>query len=58
MLMSPELMTAEKHIKTMIYDPEIHDAMMKIMMEDEDHTSQMFKDMTATPIAETNLHKK
>ena len=46
----PVQMTGEEHIKTMIYDPEIHDAMMKIMMEDEEHFSQMFKDMTATPM--------
>jgi len=46
----PVQMTGEEHIKTMIYDPEIHDTMMKIMMEDEEHFSQMFKDMTATPM--------
>ena len=46
----PVQMTGEEHIKTMIYDPEIHDALMKIMMEDEEHFSQMFKDMTATPM--------
>ncbi len=46
----PVQMTGEEHIKTMIYNPEIHDTMMKIMMEDEEHFSQMFKDMTATPM--------
>ncbi len=46
----PVQMTGEEHIKAMIYDPEIHDTMMKIMMEDEEHFSQMFKDMTATPM--------
>ena len=46
----PVQMTGEEHIKTMIYDPEIHYLMMKIMMEDEEHFSQMFKDMTATPM--------
>ena len=37
----PVQMTDEEHINTMIYDPEIHDAMMKIMMEDEEFMNQM-----------------
>jgi hypothetical protein len=46
----PVQMTDEEHIKTMVYDHEIHDAMMTIMMEDKEHFSQMFKDMTSTPV--------
>ncbi len=37
----PVQMTDEEHINTMIYDPEIHDAVMKIMMEDEEFMNQM-----------------
>ena len=37
----PVQMTDEEHVKTMIYDPEIHNAMMKIMMEDEEFMNQM-----------------
>jgi len=37
----PIEMTNEEHIKAMIYDPEVHEAMMKMMMEDEEHAKQM-----------------
>jgi len=33
----PIQMTDEKHINAMIYNPEIHEAMIKTMMEDEEH---------------------
>jgi len=46
----PIQMTSEEHIRAMIYDPEIHEAMMKMMMEDEEHSRQMFKDMTTAPM--------
>ena len=37
----PIQMTNEEHIRAMVYDPEIHEAMMKMMMEDEEHAKQM-----------------
>jgi len=37
----PIQMTNEEHIRAMIYDPEVHEAMMKMMMEDEEHAKQM-----------------
>jgi len=37
----PIQMTNEEHIRAMIYDPEIHEAMMKMMMQDEEHAKQM-----------------
>jgi len=37
----PIQMTNEEHIRAMVYDPEIHEAMMKMMMQDEEHAKQM-----------------
>jgi len=37
----PIEMTNEEHIRAMVYDPEIHEAMMKMMMGDEEHAKQM-----------------
>ena len=51
-------MTDEKHIRAMIYDPEIHEAMMRMMMEDEEHSRQMFKDMTTTPMQKHEFTQK
>ena len=54
----PIQMTNEEHIKIMIYDPEIHEAMLKMMMEDEDHSRQMFKDITTTPMQKHEFAQK
>ena len=37
----PIQMTNEEHIRAMVYDPEVHEAMMKMMMQDEEHAKQM-----------------
>ena len=54
----PVQMNSEDHIKTMIYDPKIHDKMLKIMMEDNEHYAQMFKDMTKTPMEKHEFTEK
>ena len=54
----PIQMTDEEHIKIMIYDPEIHEAIMKMMMEDEDHSRQMFKDITTTSMQKHEFAQK
>jgi len=46
----PIQMTNEEHIKAMIYDPEVHEAVMNMMMEDEEHARQMFQDSISTPM--------
>ncbi len=51
-------MTSEEHIRAMIYDPEIHEAMMKMMMEDEEHSRQMFKDITTTSMQKHEFAQK
>jgi len=51
-------MTDEEHIRAMIYEPEIHEAMMKMMTEDEEHSIQMFKDMTATSMQKHEFAQK
>jgi len=51
-------MTDEEHIRAMIYEPEIHEAMMQMMMEDEEHSRQMFKDMTATSMQKHEFAQK
>jgi len=37
----PIQMTNEEHIRAMVYDPEVHEAMMQMMMQDEEHAKQM-----------------
>jgi len=37
----PIQMTSEEHIKAMVYDPEIHELLMEMMMQDEEHAKQM-----------------
>ena len=51
-------MTDEEHIEAMIHDPEIHKAMLKMMMKDEDHSRQMFKDMTTTSMQKHEFAQK
>ena len=54
----PIQMTDKEHIGAMIYEPEIHEAMMKMMTEDEEHSIQMFKDMTATSMQKHEFAQK
>ena len=54
----PIQMTNEEHIRAMVYDPEIHEAMMKMMMQDEEHSTQMFKNMTATSMQKHEFAQK
>ncbi len=54
----PIQMTNEDHIRTMIYDPEVHEAMMKMMMEDEEHARQMFQDSISTPMQKHQFTEK
>jgi hypothetical protein len=51
-------MTDGEHIKSMIYDPEIHEVMMNMMMDDEEHYRQMFNDMTTTPMLKHQFTEK
>ena len=37
----PIQMTSEEHIKAMVCDPEIHELLMEMMMQDEEHAKQM-----------------
>ena len=37
----PIQMTSEEHIRAMVYDPEIHELLMEMMMQDEEHAKQM-----------------
>jgi len=46
----PIQMTSEEHIRSMVYDPEVHEAMMRMMMQDEEHSKQMFQDSISTPM--------
>jgi len=54
----PIQMTNEEHIRAMVYDPEIHEAMLKMMMEDEGHSRQMFKDITTTSMQKHEFAQK
>ncbi len=54
----PIQMTDKEHIGAMIYEPEIHEAMMKMMTEDEEHYGQMFKDMITTPMQKHQFTEK
>ena len=54
----PIEMTNEEHIMAMVYDPEIHEAMMKMMMGDEDHSIQMFQDITTTSMQKHEFAQK
>jgi len=54
----PIQMTDEEHIKTMIYNTEIHEVMLKMMWEDEEHYGQMFKDMIVTPMQKHQFTEK
>ena len=54
----PVQMTNEEHIRAMIYDPEVHEAMMKMMMEDEEHAKQMFQDSISTPMQKHQFTEK
>ena len=54
----PIQMTNEDHIGAMIYTPEIHEAVMKMMMEDEEHARQMFKDSISTPMQKHQFTEK
>ncbi len=46
----PIQMTNEEHIRAMVYDPEIHEALTKMMMQDEEHSRLMFQDSISTPM--------
>ena len=54
----PIQMTNEEHIRAMVYDPEIHEAMMKMMMQDEEHSKQMFQDSISTPMQKHQFTEK
>jgi len=54
----PIQMTNEDHIRAMIYEPEIHEAMIKMMMEDEEHARQMFQDSISTPMQKHQFTEK
>ncbi len=54
----PIQMTNEEHIRAMVYDPEIHEAMIKMMMQDEEHSKQMFQDSISTPMQKHQFTEK
>ena len=54
----PIQMTNEEHIRAMVYDPEVHEAMVKMMMEDEEHARQMFQDSISTPMQKHQFTEK
>ena len=54
----PIQMTNEEHIRAMVYDPEIHEAMIKMMMQDEEHAKQMFQDSISTPMQKHQFTEK
>jgi len=54
----PIQMTNEEHIRAMVYDPEIHEAMIKMMMQDEEHSKQMFQDSISTPMQKHEFTEK
>jgi len=54
----PIQMTNEEHIRAMVYDPEVHEAMMKMMIQDEEHAKQMFQDSISTPMQKHQFTEK
>ena len=54
----PIQMTNEEHIRAMIYDPEVHEAMIKMMMQDEEHSKQMLQDSISTPLQKHKFTEK
>jgi len=54
----PIQMTNEEHIRAMVYDPEVHEAMIKMMMQDEEHAKQMLQDSISTPLQKHKFTEK